>query len=293
MFLFLSHPRSRFCAAALSAWALLALPAAAFAEANRVVALGGVVTEILYDLHLENRIVAVDTTSLFPPEALKEKPDVGYVRALSAEGVLSAKPDLVLAIEGAGPADALTLIRQTGVKLVTVPDEPSPEGITKKIETIGALFGVQPDAARLSGSVRDGFAALEARRAKLGKPVRVLFVLSLQNGRSMVGGRETAADGIIRLAGGVNAAADVSGYKPMTDEAIAAAAPDVILTMRNGGHGIPADTLFALPAYAGTPAAHAKALVAMDGLLLLGFGPRTPQAASELMHALYPGAATP
>ncbi|MGJ0533075.1 hypothetical protein HUN39_15415 [Methylocystis sp. FS] len=58
-------------------------------QPNRIVAIGGAVTEILYALGQQNRIAAIDATSQFPPEALKKKPNVGYFRALSAEGVLS------------------------------------------------------------------------------------------------------------------------------------------------------------------------------------------------------------
>lgn len=81
----------------------------------------------------------------------------------------------------------------------------------------------------------------------------------------------------------------------MADEAIAAAAPDIILAMRNGGHQLAADLVFSLPAYQAPPAGHERALVAMDELLLLGLGPRTPEAARQLMHMFYPtlGIATP
>ncbi|WP_131193769.1 heme/hemin ABC transporter substrate-binding protein [Lichenihabitans psoromatis] len=270
---------------------LLPIPfvsAATPADANRVVVLGGSITEIIYALHREERIAAVDTTSLFPPSALKDKPNVGYVRSLSAEGVLSLRPDLILSIDGAGPPDALTLIRQTGVAFVTIPDDPTPDGIHRKIDAIGKVLGDESGAAALDRDVTAGFASLAVLRTRIVKPRRVLFVLSLQNGRSMVGGRHTSADGMIRLAGSVNAADDIDGYKPITDEAIVAAAPDVILTMQNDRHALSADTVFAMPAYAATPAAKTRSLVSLDGLLLLGFGPRTPAAATTLIRALYP-----
>ena len=125
-------------------------------------------------------------------------------------------------------------------------------------------------------------------RPQTTKPPRVLFILSLQNGRPMVGGRGTAADAIIRLAGGANAAGAIDGYKPMTDEGIIAGAPDVILKMNNGNMVGAADEIFSLPAFAATPAAAKRALIGMDGLYLLGFGPRSPDAARDLMAALYP-----
>ncbi len=263
-------------------------------EPQRIVAVGGVITEVIYALGLQNRIVGVDSTSLFPPEALRDKANVGYVRALSAEGVLSLKPSLVMLIEGAGPPGAVSLLAESGVGIVRVPDETSAEGVASKIEAIGAALGAAEPAARLAAQTRARFAELASLRGAIAKPRRVLFVLSLQNGRVMVGGRNSSADAIIRHAGGVNVADGVEGYKTMTDEAIMAGAPDMILMMRNNANHVTSpEELFAMPAFAETPAARQKRLIAMDGLYLLGFGPRTPAAARDLMAAIYPEAAIP
>lgn len=281
--------RAAALAAALAACA--GVPAATAASApERIVAAGGVVTEILYALGVEDRIVGVDTTSLHPPQALEDHPDIGYVRALSAEGVLSLEPDRVIATDAAGPPDALALIREAGVPVEMVGEDATEAGVLARIRTIGALVGAEARAEALAEGVEAGFADLAAARAAIDRPVRVLFVLSLQNGRAMVGGTGTSADAIIRLAGGVNAAAAIEGYKPVTDEAIIAAAPDVVLSISRGDHALSADDVFSIPAFALTPAADARRLVSMDGLALLGFGPRTPQAARELMRALYPQA---
>lgn len=270
-------------------------PRAARAQTpERIVAAGGVVTEVLYALGLQDRLVGVDSTSQFPTEALKTKPTIGYVRALSAEGILSLRPSVVIAIPGSGPPDALALLRDAGARLEFVPDEPTRGGVVARIERIGAIVGAQEAARRLAAQASAGFAEVEGLRAALPAKRRVLFVLSLQNGRMMVGGRNSTADAIIGLAGGINAADAIEGYKPMSDEAILAAAPDVILTMRNGSspNGT-TDELFAMPAFAHTPAAARRGHVVMDGLYLLGFGPRTPAAARDLMAAIYPETAIP
>src|SRR5262245_3812762 len=91
-------------------------------DASRIVSIGGAVTEILYALGLEQRIVAVDTTSLYPPRALADKPNVGYMRQLSAEGVLGLSPSLILAIEGAGPKETVAVLERANVPFVSVPD---------------------------------------------------------------------------------------------------------------------------------------------------------------------------
>lgn len=261
---------------------------------ERIVVAGGVITEVLYALGLENRIVGVDTTSQFPPEALRDKPSIGYVRALSAEGVLSLKPSLVIAIEGAGPPDAVSLLNEAGLKLARISEDNSPEGVVTKIEAIGTVAGAAEPARRLAQQTKARFDELATLRSTLPAKKKVLFVLSLQNGRVLVGGRNSSADSIISMAGGINVASAVDGYKPMTDEAILAAAPDIVLMMRNsGGHNATPEELFAMPAFAQTPAAARKALVRMDALYLLGFGPRTPAAARDLMAELYPDAKIP
>ncbi len=270
-------------------WVALAGPAVAQVPASpdlRIVALGGAVTEIVADLGLADRIVAADTTSVFPADILRTRPNVGYLRQLSAEGILSVRPTLVLAAEGAGPPDVLQLVQGTGVPIVRVPEEPTEAGVVARILAVADAVGASEAGRALAATTEARFAALAAERSRLGGEVRALFVLSLQNGRVMVGGRGTTADGMFRLAGATNAAAAVEGYKPMTDEAVVAARPDAIVMMQAGPSGPPSADLLAGPALSRTPAGRAGRLVVMDGLYLLGFGPRTPDAARDLMTAL-------
>ena len=72
------------------------------ADPARIISIGGAITEILYALGFEDRLAGVDATSLYPPAALRDKPNVGYMRQLSAEGVLGLNPSLVLAVQGSG-----------------------------------------------------------------------------------------------------------------------------------------------------------------------------------------------
>ncbi|WP_371156884.1 hemin ABC transporter substrate-binding protein [Jannaschia sp. 2305UL9-9] len=260
--------------------ALLATPAAA----DRLLSIGGSVTEIVVALGQQDRLVARDTTSSYPPE-VEALPDVGYMRALSPEGVLSVAPDLIVSEDGAGPPEALEVLQAAGVPFVTVPDGFDRAGLRAKIQAVGVALGV-PDAAVTLADETD--ARLAAAIEGIDGPgKRVLFVLSTQGGRILASGKGTAADGIIQLSGGINAVDAFDGYKPLTDEAVADADPDVVLMMdRSGDHSATADALFAMPALATTRAAEARALVTMDGLLLLGFGPRTPEAVETLAHAL-------
>lgn len=255
-------------------------------DAN-ILSIGGSVTEIVYALDQGHRLLARDTTSIFPAQATN-LPDVGYIRALSAEGVLSVAPSLIISEEGAGPPETIAVLEAAAIPFVTIPDGYDAQSVITKVRAVGDALGVEDKADQLATKVAEDFARIAEALDTTHKPKKVLFILSTQGGRIMASGRDTAADGIIALAGGVNAITSIDGYKPVTPEAISAAAPDVILMMdRSGGHAMADEELFALPALVPTPAAKNRQVVRMNGLYLLGFGPRTAQAALELNTALY------
>ena len=115
-------------------------------------AIGGDVTEIVYALGAGDRIVGVDTTSQFPPQALKEKKSVGYMRALSSEGVISVGATLVLASERSGPPEVVKTLKATSVPYVEIADQNSQEGIVGKIRLIAqAVAPRQRARARREG----------------------------------------------------------------------------------------------------------------------------------------------
>lgn len=258
-------------------------------DASRTVAAGGAVTEIIYALGLQDRIVAVDTTSQYPADALASHPNVGYLRALSSEGLLAVKPTLILAEEDAGPKGVVDQLRAASVPFVTVPDSPTPEGIAQKIRFVGMVMGKAPEAETLAVTLLGDFKILADQLAAVKQRPRVLFILSNAGDRLMAAGAGTSADEIIKLAGGENALVDFHGFKPVNAESIIAAAPDVILMMSSGGGGhASAEAILDNPAIAQTPAGHNRRLVTMDGLYLLGFGPRTAHAAATLAAGLHP-----
>ncbi len=256
-------------------------------DASRIVAIGGSVTEIIYALGEEERLIARDTTSVFPEAAL-ELPDVGYIRQLSPEGVISVDPSLIVALEGSGPPEAVEVLEKASIPMVTVPDRYDREGILEKIRIVGDVLDVEDKAAALTAETDADLKAAEQATADIAERKKVLFVLSLQGGRILASGTNSAADGIISMAGGVNAVTEYEGYKQLTDEAVIEAAPDVILAMDRGGdHETQANDLLSHPAIAATPAAKTGSVVRMDGAYLLGFGPRTAAAVRDLSAALY------
>jgi len=272
---------------------LLATAGAAGADnagPQRIVSVGGAVTETVFALGAGDRVVAVDSTSLYPPEA-RHLPDLGYMRTLSAEALLSLSPDRILAVEGSGPPNVLDQIRAAGADLVMIPGDPSPEGVAEKVRAVGAALAIPAQGEELALRLEREFAALAQVMAGLEARPKVLFLLSISGGAPpQAAGGDTAADGIIALAGGRNAVRGYDGYRPLSPEAMVAVAPEVILVTSQGLEvlGGP-DAVLARPEIAATPAGREGRLLAMDALLLLGFGPRTPEAARMLARELHPG----
>jgi iron complex transport system substrate-binding protein len=273
--------------AALQGILALLLTAPALA-AERIVTLGGDVTEIVFALGAGGQVVGADTSSVYP-DAANALPKIGYQRQVPAEGVLALNPTLIIASDEAGPPPALAQLRDAGVRLeiVTAPD--SPEGAVAKVEQIAALLERPQDGARVVAALRADLARADARRQAVAATPRVLFVYARGANTIMIGGHATGADEMIRLAGGRNAVDGVDGFKPLTAEAAVAAAPDVILVMSRGVDSLGgADALWAQPGLAQTPAAQQRRLVVMDDLYLLGFGPRLGAAVLELQEQLHP-----
>lgn len=182
----------------------------------------------------------------------------------------------------------MRVLEASAVALIKVPDRFDAEGIVAKVRQIAATAGVGSRGECLATVVEGNLSALAALRAKVPSPARAAFVLSFANGRAMVAGRGTAADGLIRLAGADNAFAEIEGYKPINDEAVVAAGPDVVIVMSNGGpNALSAAQVFAHPGFSGTPAATRQAFVPLQAQAL-AFGPFTAEAARALTRAIYP-----
>lgn len=248
------------------------------AEPSRVVSLGGSVTEIVYGLGEGDRLVGDDLSSLYP-EAATKLPRVGYYRAVPVEGVLSLKPDLVLASEQAGPPDALKRLAGVGVRVVTVSDAPSVDSLKARIRAVAEALGVAPAGERMVDEVTRELARAEAIPATR---ARALLLLN-RTGTPQGAGRDTAANEVMHLAGLVNVLDGQQGYKPLSAEAIGALGPDLIVVTQaslDAGGGM--EKFLAQPGIAGSQAAAKRRVVVMDDLLILGMGPRLPLALTQL-----------
>lgn len=260
-------------------------------DASRIVTIGAAVTEIVFALGHGDRVIGVDQTSTFPP-AVRAKPNVGYMRALSAEGVISLAPSLIIATEGSGPPDVVDILARASIPFVLVPEGYDEAAVLGKVRFIAKVLGEDAKGEAMAQVIAADFAAMRAQRQKIATPRKGVFVLAVGGGTPTVAGNKTGADGILALSGIENAMRGISGYKPAVAEATLAAAPDVVVTMIERNPGLGPDEMFALPAFAGTPAAKEKRLVSISSYALT-FGPRAAHAAHKLAAAVYPELSLP
>lgn len=252
-------------------------------EGKKIISLGGAVTEMIYALGEQDRLVGVDVTSTYPMDALK-LPKVGYYRAVSAEGLLSLGPDLIIADPDAGPPEVLNQLAAVGVCINKVGDGGSAEAVLNRVTQISEALGVSEKGEQFKAALKTKFDMAMAGHdnVEMEKP-RVLFLLSAKDGTPVAAGDKTDAASIIKLSGAENAVGGFEGYKPLSSEVAAASGADYILMMdhvvkSSGGK----ESILNLPQIKMTPAGQNGKLIAMDGLLLLGFGPRTPDALEQL-----------
>jgi iron complex transport system substrate-binding protein len=272
---------------AVAAVLLLSLPLHAQrpsgATGARIVSLSAAVTEILHEIGAHDAIVAV-AQGVHYPTAVQRLPHVGAARTLAAEPVLAHRPTLVLADSGV-PAATITQLRAAGVRVELFGGDAAAQ-VVPRIRAVGRVVGRVGEANALAERVTRELAALP--NAASADAPRVLFVYARGAGTAFVAGDDTNVHDLLQLAGLRNAARGISGFRPLTAEAVAASAADVIVIPERGLASVGgAAGLAALPGIAQTPAGRLRRIVALDDQLLLSFGPRTAQAARALREAVF------
>ncbi|XXF75379.1 ABC transporter substrate-binding protein [Myxococcaceae bacterium GXIMD 01537] len=255
--------------------------------ARKLVTVGPAITETVFALGAGAQVVGMDDSSV-PPEPAPQARKVGYQRALAAEGVLALGTQLVLASEEAGPPSVLQQLRGAGVDVVVVPGPPTVEATRARIRELARrLDRVERGEALVTAMDQDlARVAKRAQAIDAQRRPRVLVLFARGAGATMMAGEGTAADALVKLAGGVNAVTGVKGAKPLTAESIAEAAPDAVLVPRGsveqfGGQ----EGLARLP---GLASHKGWRLVSVEDGYFMGFGPHLGQVTEELADKLLP-----
>ena len=252
------------------------------ASPKRIITLDGALTETVDALGLGKNIVAVDVTSSYPT-FIAQLPKVSKNRSVSAEGIISFSPDLVLAPEGTINKALSFQLESAGIRVVSIKQAYSVDGTYAFVRAVAAAVGNPSKGEELVKSIKTNInKSLNLVRINKKSP-KVLFIYARGAGVMMVAGGNTSMDAIIQLAGGKNAVSGFDDFKPYTTESLVAANPDVILMFDFGFKSLGgAESILKMPGVSITNAGKNKRIVEMDGNLLTGFSVRLPQAIREL-----------
>ena len=252
------------------------------AAPKRIITLSGALTETVDALGLGKSIVAVDVTSIYPAY-VNDLPKVSKNRTVSAEGLISFKPDLVLAPEGSVSKEIAYQLQSAGINLVNIKQDFSVNGSIAFIKAVAAALQIPAKGEALAKQIQAKVNKALAELKKSNKTPKVLFIYARGTGVMLVAGQHTNIDAIITLAGGKNAAQGFDNFKPYTTESLIEANPDVILMFDFGLSSLGgAEAVLKMPGVAQTNAGKNKRIVQMDGELLINFSVRLDQAITTL-----------
>ncbi|SDT51565.1 heme/hemin ABC transporter substrate-binding protein [Pseudomonas granadensis] len=259
---------------------------------QRWVSAGGALSEWVSALGGEAKLVGVDTTSQHP-QSLKALPSIGYQRSLSAEGILSLRPDILIGTEEMGPPPVLAQVRAARVRVELFSAQADLPTLTQNLTHLGQLLGAEAQAKQLLQTYQQQLDAQQTRVAQAQtaqKAPGVLLLLGHAGGKPLIAGKDTAADWLLQQAGGRNLATH-SGYKPFSVESLASLDPEVLVFADRALSGEAAKTaLFKEnPILNSSRAAKAGRVMQLDPTLLVGgLGPRLPAALKTLTDGFYP-----
>jgi iron complex transport system substrate-binding protein len=254
----------------------------ASAPPKRIITLNGALTETVDALGLGKNIVAIDVTSTYPAY-VNTLPKVSKNRSVSAEGLISFTPDLVLAPEGSVSKEIESQLTAAGIKLVRIKQIFTIEGTYQFIRDVAAALQVADKGNALIKQTKDKISKALVTVKQQPKNTKVLFIYARGPGVMMVAGKNTHIDGIISLAGGKNAVTGFNDFKPYTTEALIEANPDVILMFDFGFSSLGGmDSILKIPGMAQTNAGKNKRIIQMDADLLINFSARLDQAILQL-----------
>lgn len=252
-------------------------------NAERIVSLDGSLTEIIAEIGLEKNIVGVDVTSTYPT-SVNTLPKASHTRTVNPEAVIAMKPTVIFALEKGMKAEVEQQLRSAGIPLIILKKEYTIQGTKDLIKQVADTLDKSDKVEGLWKQIDTDLATTKAYDTK----PKVLFVYARGVGAMSVGGKKTALDKMIELAGGINAASEIEDFKPFTQEALVQENPDVILFFDSGLESLGGiDGLLKMPGIAATNAGKNRKIVTMDGQLLAGFTPRVGKAVAQLSELIH------
>lgn len=256
--------------------------------------ISGSIAATVFGLGFGGSVAGRDTSTTFPGTAELPLMTTGG-HTVNSEAILALRPTLVITDGTIGPVDVVLQLRDAGIPVVFVDTDPSIAGVGELAVQVATALGAPAAGEALAVELMAG---IEAKVAEIhailpaSEPLRMLFLyLRGTSGVYYLFGSESGADVLIEALGGVDVAAEIGldGMRPMTDEAMIAADPDLILVMTDGIASVGGvdGLLDSKPAIALTTAGQHRRFVDMSDGQVLSFGPRTAEVLDALARAIY------
>jgi iron complex transport system substrate-binding protein len=259
---------------------------------ERIVCISKQYTEIIYALGAQQDLVAVDVSSVYPPE-VKKLPTVGYHRALSLEGILSVKPTLILrgGVRNMGPEHVSKQLEQLKIPMKDFESKTDNiEGAKNLFREMGAYFHKEAQADSLCKKLdADMQVALEKAKQYEGNVPKVLIIhFGRASNIYMVISKMGSAGKMIEWAGGKMAISDTSRMKQISAEIVTQSDPDVILLTDFGYDRLgSAEKIKELPGVAATKAARTNRIFRIEEHDIIYLGPRTGENTIKLQELIH------
>lgn len=255
---------------------------------QRLVVINSSSVEIISALGSGEKIVGVDAGSQFPEDITKKAQNLGHPYRPGAEGVISLKPDLVIANEENMPAATAEQIRSAKIQVLVLENSAKDgiDGLKRRVTLLGEVLNVKEKATELNQKIDSDVASLQAEIKTLKKTPKIFFLYAHGPGTAFIYGKQTGSHYLIEAVGGLNSADFTTGTKPLTAEAMVQASPDVIIMLGRGLKAVGGvDGALKLSGVSLTPAGKNKAIIQVDDSIRW-IGPRFPGFAKELLNEM-------
>lgn len=263
---------------------------ASFAQ-QRIITAGSAITETVCALGDCDKIIGSDKTSMYP-ESIQSLPSIGYRNGISAEGIISLKPTLIIAEKDYVKDEVIAQLSASGIKTLVLDRKLNVIDTKKFITQIAAELNRQAEGKKLIASIDSDLAEANALLKKATSKPKVAGIYNRGSSTMNLAGKETFSE-ILNYAGAENVFTSVEGYKPLNTEALIASNPDYLLTTTFGLESMGGvEGFLKVPGVAQTTAGKKKQIVSIDSLMLTNFGPRIGKAIKELVLLIHPELST-
>ena len=244
---------------------------------SRIMCAGGSITEIIYLLQEQEKIVAVDVTSIYPENA-KKKPSIGYVRNLSVEGILSMQPTVIIGEDDMGPPSIIKQLQSLSLDVKIIEETQTASGVLDKIKCIGKILNVENKCNNIiQKKIYPAFEELNRLASTNGiENKKVMLILGMKGSSAIVAGNNTSGNSFIKMIGAKNIYSAIEGWQTVSEESIIEYNPDFIIIPEQDLHkNSNINIIKTNPIFANTKAGKNNNFISDDGMAILGFGPRT------------------